>query len=188
LWGGSPTLDRPGFVEFATEIQRNYLPYGTDGLSTYMFDAEAELESVQGVGRLVMIFIYGFVAMLTLIGLTNVICTISTNVRSRSREFAILRSVGMTNNGLHRMLNLESILCSAKSILWGIPLGIAGSYLVYLALELPAEYAYEIPWASALQCIIVVFIITWVTIRYAASRLRNKNIVETIRYESGVRA
>ena len=145
---------------------------------------QAELEAMQSISRLIMVFIYGFVAMLTLIGLTNVISTISTNVRSRSREFAILRSVGMTDGGLFRMLNLESILGSAKSILWGVPLGIAGSYLVYLALELPAEYAYAIPWLSVLQCVIAVFIITWIVMRYSASRLRSGSIVERIRADS----
>jgi len=151
-----------------------------------MFDVEAELNAMQGFGRLVMIFIYGFVAMLTLIGLTNVISTISTNVRSRSREFAILRSVGMTDGGLFRMLNLESILCSAKSVLWGVPMGLAGSYLVYLALELPAEYAFEIPWLPVLQCAVVVFVITWAVMRYSASRLHKRNIIETIRLSSGM--
>jgi len=184
-WFASP-LDKLGFVEYATEVQHTYLPYGTDGLSIDMFDVEEELEAMQSLGRLIMVLIYGFVAMLTLIGLTNVISTISTNVRSRSREFAILRSIGMTDSGLHRMLNLESILCSAKSIFWGVPFGLAGAYVVYLTLELPAEYAFEIPWLSILQCVIAVFVITWVVMRYCASRLRGGNIVETIRMESGM--
>jgi len=78
------------------------------------------------------------------------------------------------------MLNLESILSSIKALAYGVPLGIAGSYLVYLALELPAEYAYEIPWFPVSHCVIGVFAITWVVTRYSASRLRGKNIVETI--------
>jgi len=58
--------------------------------------------------------------------------------------------------------------------------------LVYLALELPAEYAYEIPLLSVLQCIIVVFVITWVVMRYSASRLRGGSIVDKIRTEHNI--
>jgi len=139
----------------------------------------------RNVVRLVMVFIYGFVGMLTLIGLTNVISTISTNVRSRAREFAVLGSVGMTHSGINRMLNLESILCSVKSLIFGLPLGIAASVLVYDAVMSSVFYDYHFPFLAVVQCVVAVFIITWVTMRYSASRLRGKNIVETIRSESG---
>jgi putative ABC transport system permease protein len=82
------------------------------------------------------------------------------------------------------MLNLESILCSMKSLIIGIPLGVTGSFLVYNALEMPVEFSYAIPWLPIIGCVGGVFVITWATMRYAASRLREGNIVETIRGES----
>jgi len=118
--------------------------------------------------------------------LTNVISTISTNIRSRSREFAILRSVGITDGGLKRMLNLESILCSIKSLMYGLPLGILGSYLVYNALEMPVDMSYELPWIQIIQCTIGVFFISWVVMRYSAFRLRGGSIIEGIRAEGRV--
>jgi putative ABC transport system permease protein len=132
-----------------------------------------------------MMFIYGFVAMLTLIGLTNVISTISTNVRLRSREFAVLRSIGMTHGGLYRMLNLESILCSVKSLVIGLPIGVTASYLIYHSIMASTDFPFEFPWIPIFQCIIAVFFITWIIMRYSASRLRGGNIVEAIRLESG---
>ena len=135
----------------------------------------------QSIMRLIMVFIYGFVGLLTLIGLTNVISTISTNVRSRSREFAILKSVGMTQEGISRILNLESILCSAKSLLFGIPLGMGASLLTHQVIQIDFGFAYIFPWLAIIQCVIAVFIITWVTMRYASSRLRNSNIIEEVR-------
>lgn len=139
--------------------------------------------AMRDITRLIMVFIYGFITMLTLIGLTNVISTISTNVRSRGREFAALRSVGMTPAGLRRMLNLESILCSAKSLIIGVPLGILGSYLLYRAFSSPVELDYAIPWLPIVQCTLGVIAITWFTMRYSMSQLRHDNIVETIRSE-----
>jgi len=173
-----------------------------DGFTTYMQEVLGELEldeelgrisvmnieegvrATRGVGNLVMVFIYGFVGMLTLIGLTNVISTISTNVRSRSREFAVLQSVGLTDGGLKRMLNLESILCSCQSLIVGVPLGVVGSYLVYTSLEMPVELPYTPPWIPIAQCVFGVFAITWIVMRYSASRLRGGSIIEGIRKES----
>jgi putative ABC transport system permease protein len=135
--------------------------------------------------NLILTFIYGFVGMLILVGLTNVISTISTNVRSHSREFAVLQSVGMTSGGLKKMLNYESILSSARALSFGLPLGLGLSYLIYRGTIQTAYFPYVFPWLAVAQCVLGVFAITWVTMRYAASRLRGGNIVETIRADSG---
>ncbi len=55
------------------------------------------------------IVMYGFVILLILMGFTSVISTLTTNIRIRSREFAVLKSVGMTNKSLCRMLYSESV-------------------------------------------------------------------------------
>ena len=184
-WFATPG-DKAGFVEYADSIINDIIPQdGEIKGNINVYDIEVEKEAQMSVARLMMVLVYGFVGMLTLIGLTNVISTISANVRSRSREFAVLKSVGMTGGGLNRMLNLESILCSLKSLVIGVPLGIIGSYLSYIALDMPTEFAYELPWLPIVQCTLGVFVITWVIMRYAAARLRGGNIVETIREELG---
>jgi putative ABC transport system permease protein len=121
--------------------------------------------------------------MLTLIAVTSVISTISTNVRSRAREFAVLESVGMTKTGVKKMLNLESILCSVRSLVFGLPLGLFGAYALYRAMGLSVELTFRFPWLSVAECILGVFAVTWVTMRYSASRLKGGSIVETIRGE-----
>ena len=79
------------------------------------------------------------------------------------------------------MLNLESILCSVKSLIIGVPLGILGAYVVYNYMGDPVEFAFKIPWIPILQCALGVLAVTWITMRYAASRLRGGSIVEKIR-------
>jgi len=180
------TSDAAGFTEYAEKLLQDMFIFD-DGLgSVNVLNIEATQNATRDLARLIMVFIYGFIAMLTLIGLTNVISTISANIRSRSREFAVLRSVGMAPEGLSRMLNLESVLCSAKSLIIGVPLGIIGSYIIYVFLASPAEFGFPVSWLPVLQCSLGVFVITWVTMRYAASRLRGKNIIDAIRTESGL--
>ena len=176
--------DADGFAEYLDGVLSDMLEFDEELGRTGIINIEESIRATRGFGNLIMVFVYGFVIMLTLIGLTNVISTISANVRSRSREFAILRSVGMTQGGLGRMLNLESILCSMKSLIFGVPLGVLGSYLVYNALELPVELPYTLPWMPIAHCVIGVFAITWVVMRYSASRLRGRSIVEAIRKEA----
>ena len=181
FWFAKPE-DKDGFSEYAFELLEGIVYGGNkEQANTSIMDIEAQLEAMRGIPRLIIVFVYGFVIMLTLIGLTNVISTISANVRSRSREFAVLQSAGMTPGGLRRMLNLESILCSVKSIVYGVPLGVAGSFLIYSGTASPAEASYALPWLPVLQCALGVFGLTWVTMRYAASRLRSGSIVDSIR-------
>jgi len=175
------TDDAAGFTEFADTVMRDMITIEEGVSFMNVFNVNEEIGYMQNMGQLVMVFIYGFIIMLTLVGLTNVISTISTNVRSRSREFAILQSVGMTKSGLSRMLNLESILCSVKSLAIGIPLGILGAYFLYMYIAEPVAFAFTIPWIPILQCSLGVLAVTWITMRFAASRLRSGSIVEKIR-------
>jgi len=182
-WFANPA-DKDGFIEYAKKTMSEITVNGDFDMAQFSVeDVEAGVEAMLGISRLVMVFVYGFVIMLTLIGLTNVISTISVNVRSRSKEFAVLRSVGMTPGGLARMLNLESLMCSAKSLVFGVPIGIALSYLIYIGIVSPAEIKYNLPWLPILQCFIGVFTVTWIVMRYAARKLRGGSVVEAIRGE-----
>jgi len=180
------SYDPFAFEEYMYTIFDEMIPSDSEiPVNTFVSNGIAQENAQRSIYRLFMLFIYGFVAMLTLIGLTNVISTISTNVRLRSREFAVLRSIGMTQVGLHRMLSLESILCSVKSLVIGLPLGVAASYSIYRSIIMSAMFSFEFPWIPVIQCILAVFVITWVIMRYSALRLRGGNIVEAIRLESG---
>jgi len=186
LWAVQ-TNDPNNFAEYTRGFFHGMLPqYDEVGFNNTVFNRAAEDDAVRSLFNTIMIAMYGFIGMLTLIALTNVISTISTNVRSRSREFAVLQSVGMTHSGLRNMLNLESILCSVKSLIYGIPLGVGISYLLYLFMMESVWFPYELPWLAIIQCMIAVFAITWLTMQYSASRLRNGNIVEGIQAEAGI--
>ena len=131
-------------------------------------------------------FVYGFVALLIVIELTNIISTVSTNIHARSREFAVLKSVGMDKRGLRRILNFESIFCSAKALIIGLPLGLLASFLIHDIIADTVHFAFEIPWMAITQCVVGVFIITWGVTRVSALKMRKQNIVEAIRMDSGM--
>lgn len=189
-WFADPD-DIDGFMTYAKEIMAEMFPHDPEstyielGYNTRVYKIKDYMKVMNIFIVLATVFVYSFVALLTLIGLTNVISTISANVHMRSREFAVLQSVGMSHSGLNRMLNLESILCSAKALLIGLPLALVLTYLMNRSIRSVFPVPYQLPWLAVLCCIAAVFLITWVTIRYSAFRLHDRNIIETIRSENG---
>ena len=171
--------DSTRFLVYAEEVLDELLPCESATLS--YFNLQQNRDAERDIIRLVMTFTYGFVALLTLIGLTNVISTIATSVRARAGEFAVLQSVGITRGGLRRMLHLESLLSCAKALMIGLPLGLAGAYGVNHALNLTMRFSFAIPWMPMLQCTLAVFAISWIAMRYAAAQLKNRSVIDTIR-------
>jgi putative ABC transport system permease protein len=177
--------DSAGFAKYAQEILDNDVPRPqTDTLSATATDIKASLAAQRSLANLIMLFIYGFIALLTLIGLTNVISTISTNIRLRRREFAILVSLGMTQRGIKRMLHYESLLCGIRSLVIGLMGGLAASRFVYNSIADIAILPYEFPAIPVAASVLAVLIITWATMRYAASRLGGGSLIEAIRTEN----
>jgi putative ABC transport system permease protein len=175
--------DSAGFTAYAKQIISDMSPKGREDLTVQAdcTDIAEQTARMKHMVDVVMFFVYGFVAMLTLIALTNVVSTIGANVRSRSGEFAVLQSVGMTKGGISHMLNLESVLCSVRSLIYGIPLGLIGAYAAYRVIGLAAEIDFSFPWPAVFTCCLGVFAMTWITMRYAASRLRSGSIIDALR-------
>ena len=132
----------------------------------------------------VKIFLYGFISVITLIGVTNIFNTISTNMILRSKEFAMLKSIGMSKKEFNKMIRLESIMYGAKSLLIGIPLGILGSYGVYKAFAQGVDVGYMIPYPAIIISIVFVFIIVGITMKYSLDKINKQNIIETIRKDN----
>ncbi|MBC3805217.1 FtsX-like permease family protein [Acetobacterium fimetarium] len=189
-WYSAPS-DVPGFITYANDVMAQTFPENTDasymesGFNTRVYQVDDYMKVMNIAIVLASIFMYSFVVLLMLIGFTNVISTMSTNVRMRSREFAVLQSVGMTTAGLKQMLNLESVLCSMKALIYGLPVGIIVSIFINLPIRSMFPIPYALPWLAIVLCVLAVFLVTWSTTRYAAHRLEKQNIIETIRSESG---
>ena len=177
--------DVVGFTEYANQVLVDFAPHSKEGIKVNAdcFDIADATKQMRDMVNTIMFFVYGFVGMLTLIAVTSVISTISTNIRSRAREFAVLESVGMTKSGVKKMLNLESVLCSIRSLVFGLPLGLIGAYGLYRGMELSVELPFSFPLLSIVECVFGVFVVTWVTMRYSANRLKGGSIVERIRGE-----
>ena len=149
-----------------------------------VFNIAKEVKFYDSVNLVVSIFAYGFIAVITLIGVTNIFNTLTSNIELRQKEFASLKSIGMTKKEFNRMINLETIFYSIKALIYGIVLGLIASFAIYKAFAQSLDYGFRIPLQAILISIIFVFIIVFIIMRFAISKVRKQNIIETIRKEN----
>lgn len=160
---------------------------GTGDSESYIsiFDYEENVRQFNAVMLIVGIFVYGFIGVISLIGLTNIFNTISTNMQLRSKEFASLKSIGMTKKEFNRMIRLESLMYGIKSLIIGIPLGVLGVFAIFSAFSrgnVPMSFVF--PWKAILISIAAVIIVVWLIMKYSISKVNKQNIIETIRNDN----
>lgn len=133
----------------------------------------------------VKILMYGFISLVTLIGVTSVFNTISTSMALRKREFAVLRSIGLTNRGFNKILFFESLFFGMKSLIFAIPVSIGITVLIHYALaDMMSISTIIIPWKYIIISIVSVFVIVLLTMMYSTSKIKKHNIIEQIREEN----
>lgn len=133
----------------------------------------------------VKILMYGFISLVTLIGVTSVFNTISTSMALRKREFAVLRSIGLTNRGFNKILFFESLFFGMKSLIFAIPVSIGVTVLIHYALaDMMSISTIIIPWKYIIISIVSVFVIVLLTMMYSTSKIKKHNIIEQIREEN----
>jgi putative ABC transport system permease protein len=130
------------------------------------------------------LFFYGFLALITLIGVTNIINTLDTNIKLRRREIAMLKSVGLTPGAFLRMLRYESLFYGLTALLYGLPIGIALSFLIYKQFGGVIYFAFSLPWWAIAACVLGILAIVFATMMISGAMIRNDNIVDTIKAEN----
>ncbi|MDO0825508.1 ABC transporter permease [Desulfosporosinus nitroreducens] len=133
---------------------------------------------------LMSVFTYGFIVLITAISIANIFNTISTSISLRKREFAMLKSVGMTPKGFSKMINYESIFYGIKSLFYGLPISIVVMYLIHRSLMNSFDYSFALPWISILYVIAAVFIIVSSAMLYSSAKVKKENIIDALKQEN----
>lgn len=153
-----------------------------NGESYSINNKEENVRIMNNLFTLIAIFLYGFIIVISLIGITNIFNTITTNMELRKQEFAMLKSIGMTSKEFKRMIRLESLFMGIKSLLFGILVGIVLSYLIYLSSD--SDIPYKLPIVAIIISILVVFILISLIMKYSLNKINKQNTIETIRNEN----
>lgn len=152
--------------------------------SANVYNIEETAKQEKSMVLVVKIFLYGFIAVITLIGITNIFNTITSNMELRQKEFAMLKSIGMTKKEFNKMINLETIFYGVKSWVYGTILGLLGTFAMYKAFSVKIEQGIYIPINAIIISAIFVFIFVFIIMRYSISKINKQNTIETIRNEN----
>lgn len=166
------------------EIKQFYKSKNINENDIAISNLEEQIKANNAIVLVISIFLYGFIAVITAIGITNIFNTITTNMNLRKKEFAMLKSIGMTKKEFNRMIRLESILYGLKSLIIGIPIGILLSYAIFKAFETNMGMPYMLPINAIITSIIFVAIVITIIMKYSMSKINKQNIIETIRNDN----
>ena len=167
-----------------TESTRNSI---NNLANKYKFDVIDQIEEykiMQDSLKVMQIFVYGFVTVISLVSVTNIVNTISTNINLRKRELAIIKSIGVTQSGFNKMIYLESFLYGALALLWGVPIGLLLTVLMNTLLGDVISFGLVLPYSAVFICIIAIFIITFIASYIPMRKINKENIIDNIRQDS----
>lgn len=175
-----------GYVNMYVEARNatNFEKYVTNNYATSSLsisNLEDSIRNQKAMWIVIAIFLYGFITVISLIGVTNIFNTITTNMELRQKEFANLKSIGMSKKEFNRMIRLESLFYGLKSLIIGIPTGLLLSYLIYKAFVNNIEMDYILPRDGIIISIVAVVILIGSIMRYSLNKINKQNIIETIR-------
>ncbi len=173
IWANSSNPDKT-----ETEINDN-MP-----VDFMVYNRSAYINIIKSFMLIVQIFVYGFITVISLIGMTNIFNTITTNMRLRNREFAMLRSVGMTEKEFNRMILLESVFYTLRSLVIGVILGTVLGVVIYFLMNTKENLVYQFPFMAIIISAAAVTIVVWAIMRYSVRKVKKQNIIETIRNEN----
>lgn len=165
----------------AAEMENIINNYGI--LSDYtLYNVYEMFEQNRNIIFIVNLFTYVFILMISLIAVANVFNTISTNIRLRRRELAMLRSVGMSDREINKMMNFECMFYGMRTLIFGVPTAVLISWLIYKFLFVGgAEVSFVFPWVSLVISVLGVFLVIFITMLYAVGRIKKENIIEALR-------
>lgn len=152
--------------------------------SNNLYNVADALQSNRNIITIISVFAYGFITLISLITIANVFNTISTNVNLRRREFAMLKSVGMTNRSFNKMLNYECIFYGVKALLYGLPVATGVTYLIYQSIENGVDMDFYVPTPSILISVFSVFMVVFISMMYSMRKIRKENVLDALKNEN----
>ena len=168
--------------EQTEEDIKNALTAAGFDMNESVFDLDKSQQTINTTIYVLQVFVYGFIVLMTLITIANILNTVSTGVILRRKEFAMLRSVGMTPKGFRKMIVMESVFYGLKALVYGIPL----SLILNLAMNKMFGSSYvpfSIDYKAYIGACLTVFIVTGISMVYSVQKIKKDSIIETLKEE-----
>ena len=139
-------------------------------------------EADQGTFLAFGLFLYGFLAIIALITVLNIVNSISMSVSSRIKQYGAMRAVGMDGGQLTRMIASEAVTYALTGCILGCMAGLPISKLLYDKL-VTAHFPYFI-WTLPIKSLLIILMFGFgavlAAVHVPSKRIRNMAVTETI--------
>ncbi len=166
--------------------EKTLYEYLGDGIlpKGYIYNNAAIGQQTVNLIIIIKVLAYGFIIIMSLISIANAFNTISTSFILRSREFAILKSVGMSDSDIRKLLNFECMLYGTKAFLISVPISVLISVLIHYGADIYAFFISGATIGAILFSALVVFSVVFVTMIYSIRKMKPQNIMDALRNEN----
>ncbi len=132
---------------------------------------------------MIQILIYGFVIVIALISSVNIVNTLTTNILLRQREFASLKSIGLTQKSLRKMIVMEGLFYGIIGAIYGSIIATGIVYLMYGQINSMRGLEWSIPWQAIGIAAASSLIIGYLSVLSPLNRVKKFNLIDTIKDE-----
>ena len=153
-------------------------------MKSFLTDYAVAVEENQMLILIVNVFAYGFIVLISLIAVANVFNTVSTNIHLRRREFAMLKSVGMSNKEMSRMMNFECVLYGSRALLYGLPVSVLVTWFIYRVVSEGFTAGFYLPWGAIAIAVFSVFAVVFATMMYSMGKIQAENPMDALKNEN----
>jgi len=126
------------------------------------------------------IFIYGFVAVIALISILNIISTMNTSVAAKMKYLGVMRAVGMSGTQLRKMVLIEAITYGLTGCLAGCVLGVILQRLLIVNMLTSFHVIWKFPLVQIIMIVIFTILITAFSVISPLKRIKARGISEVI--------
>ncbi|MEE0434776.1 MAG: FtsX-like permease family protein [Peptococcaceae bacterium] len=137
--------------------------------------------SARGTYYCFWIFVYGFLAIIALMTVFNIVNSVAMSVAARTKQYGVFRALGLSGKQLSRMVVAEAITYTVLGVILGTALGLVGHYILYHSLITSMRgIAWTMPWDKLLTILVIMVLSVVLAVVRPLKQLRAQSIVDTL--------
>lgn len=169
----------------------NHLPKDISNLSKNRETQSDDITTIDGykismisMKKILKLLLYSFTFVVAVISIVNTFNAIYSSITLRRKEIAELKSIGMSDKQISKMLSLEGIFYGVVAGLLGVIISIIFLYVMHMIMFDAKVYFFNIPWLSIIESVIVMYVVIFFAIVCARKENRDKSIIDDVRKDT----